>query len=122
VARAIKKKMARKRRHLRVRKKISGNAAVPRLNIYRSLKHIYAQLIDDLSGRTLVFASTLDPSLQDQLQKPGKQEAARLVGELLAQRALQNGIEQAVFDRGGYRYHGRIKALADGARDKGLKF
>lgn len=122
MAHAVKKKMARKRRHLRVRKKISGNAKVPRLNVYRSLKHIYAQLIDDLSGRTLVFASSLDPSLQDQLKKPGKQESARLVGELLAQRALQNGIEQAVFDRGGYRYHGRIKALADEARNKGLKF
>jgi large subunit ribosomal protein L18 len=122
VARATEKRIARKRRHLRVRKKVSGNAEIPRLNVYRSLKHIYAQLIDDHSGRTLVFASTLDPSLQGQLTTPGNQDSARLVGELLAKRALQKGIEQAVFDRGGYLFHGRVKALADGARSQGLKF
>jgi large subunit ribosomal protein L18 len=122
VARATEKRIARKRRHLRVRKKVSGNAEIPRLNVYRSLKHIYAQLIDDHSGRTLVFASTLDSSLQGQLTTPGNQDSARLVGELLAKRALQKGIEQAVFDRGGYLFHGRVKALADGARSQGLKF
>ncbi|MGI6307291.1 MAG: 50S ribosomal protein L18 [Dethiobacteria bacterium] len=122
MARATEKRIARKRRHLRVRKKVSGNAEIPRLNVYRSLKHIYAQLIDDHSGRTLVFASTLDPSLQGQLTTPGNQDSARLVGELLAKRALQKGIEQAVFDRGGYLFHGRVKALADGARSQGLKF
>lgn len=122
MARATEKRIARKRRHLRVRKKVSGNAEIPRLNVYRSLKHIYAQLIDDHSGRTLVFASTLDSSLQGQLTTPGNQDSARLVGELLAKRALQKGIEQAVFDRGGYLFHGRVKALADGARSQGLKF
>ena len=122
MASATEKRIARKRRHLRVRKKVSGSANVPRLNVYRSLKHIYAQLIDDQSGRTLVFASTLEPSLRDQLKATGDQASARLVGELLAKRALQKGIGQAVFDRGGYLYHGRIKALADGARGEGLKF
>ena len=119
--RALKKRAARKRRHIRVRKKIYGSAEIPRLNVYRSLKHIYAQLIDDYSGHTLVYASTLDPSLQGKLTVSGNQEAARLVGELLAKRALEKGIERAVFDRGGYLYHGRVRALAEGARSQGLK-
>lgn len=119
--RALKKRAARKRRHIRVRKKIYGGAEIPRLNVYRSLKHIYAQLIDDYSGHTLVYASTLDPSLQGKLTVSGNQEAARLVGELLAKRALEKGIERAVFDRGGYLYHGRVRALAEGARSQGLK-
>jgi len=122
VARALRKRIARKRRHIRVREKVGGNAEIPRLNVYRSLRHIYAQLIDDYSGHTLVSASTLDPSLQGQLTVSGNREAARRVGELLAQKALEKGIERAVFDRGGYLYHGRVKALAEGARSKGLKF
>ncbi|NMB35449.1 MAG: 50S ribosomal protein L18 [Firmicutes bacterium] len=122
MARALRKRIARKRRHIRVREKVGGNAEIPRLNVYRSLRHIYAQLIDDYSGHTLVSASTLDPSLQGQLTVSGNREAARRVGELLAQKALEKGIERAVFDRGGYLYHGRVKALAEGARSKGLKF
>jgi len=86
------------------------------------LKHIYAQLIDDQSGRTLISASTLDPSLQGQLKATGNKEAARMVGELLAKKALEKGIYRVVFDRGGFLYHGRIKALAEGARSGGLKF
>ena len=121
MAQALEKRIARKRRHIRVRRKISGNAETPRLNVYRSLRHIYAQLIDDQSGHTLAFASTLDPCLQGQLTTSGNQEAARLVGELLAKRALEKGIERAVFDRGGYLYHGRVKALAEGVRSQGLK-
>lgn len=116
------KRRARKKRHLRVRKKISGTPERPRLNVYRSLKHIYAQVIDDTSGHTLVSASTLDPSLKGKLAKTGNKEAARLVGELLAEKALSKGIKRVVFDRGGYLYHGRIKALAEGARSRGLEF
>lgn len=107
---------------MRVRKKVYGNSESPRLNVYRSLKHIYAQLIDDQSGRTLISASTLDPSLQGQLKTAGNREAARTVGELLAKKALEKGIDRVVFDRGGFLYHGRIKALAEGARSGGLKF
>ncbi len=116
------KSEARKRRHLRVRKKVSGTPERPRLNVYRSLRHIYAQLIDDISGRTLVFASTLDLDLRDQLTVGGNKDAARQVGELLGKRALDKGFEQVVFDRGGYLYHGRVQALAEGARAQGLKF
>lgn len=122
MARVQEKIKARKKRHLRVRKKIFGNAERPRLNVYRSLKHIYAQLIDDNSGHTLIYASTLDPALKGQIKSTGNKEAARMVGELLAKRALEQGIEQVVFDRGGFLYHGRIKALAEGARNMGLKF
>ncbi len=121
MAQALEKRVARRRRHIRVREKINGTAEIPRLNVYRSLKHIYSQLIDDQAGHTLVSASTLDPSLQGQLAASGNQEAARLVGELLAKRALAKDIEQAVFDRGGCLYHGRLKALAEGARSQGLK-
>lgn len=116
------KSEARKRRHLRVRKKVSGTPERPRLNVYRSLRHIYAQLIDDISGRTLVFASTLDLDLRDQLTVAGNKDAARQVGELLGKRAQDKGFGQVVFDRGGYLYHGRVKALAEGARSQGLKF
>ena len=118
----LDKTKARKRRHFRVRKKINGNPENPRLNVYRSLRHIYAQIIDDTSRRTLVFASTLDPSLKEQLSSTGNKEAARLVGELLAKRALEKGINTVVFDRGGFLYHGRVKSLAEGARSQGLKF
>jgi large subunit ribosomal protein L18 len=122
VAVKMLKSEARKRRHLRVRKKVSGTPERPRLNVYRSLRHIYAQLIDDISGRTLVFASTLDLDLRDQLTVAGNKDAARQVGELLGKRAQDKGFEQVVFDRGGYLYHGRVKALAEGARSQGLKF
>lgn len=112
----------RKRRHRRVRGKVSGTPARPRLNVFRSLKHIYAQVIDDSTGRTLAAASTLDPSLRSGLPRGGDCAAARKVGELLAQRALDRGIKDVVFDRGGYLYHGRVKALAEAAREKGLNF
>jgi large subunit ribosomal protein L18 len=122
LARTLDKEQARKRRHLRVRKKVFGTAGKPRLNVYRSLKHMYAQIIDDNSGHTLVSVSTLDPSLRGQFSTRGNREAARLLGESLAQKALKMGIEQVVFDRGGYLYHGRVQALAEGARSRGLKF
>ncbi len=122
MAQTIAKSKARKRRHLRVRKKVAGSPESPRLSVYRSLKHIYAQLIDDHSGRTLAFASTLDPSLRGQTETVDNKAAARMAGELLAQRALEKGIKKVVFDRGGFLYHGRIKALADGARSQGLEF
>lgn len=112
----------RKRRHQRVRVKISGDAVRPRLNVFRSSKHIYAQIIDDQSGKTLAAASSLDPELREQSARGSDCEAAGKVGALLAQRALDSGIKEVVFDRGGYRYHGRVKALADAAREEGLNF
>jgi large subunit ribosomal protein L18 len=116
------KNKARLKRHLRVRKKISGTPARPRLSVYRSSKHIYAQLIDDISGRTLVSASTVDKELAGQVKNGGNVEAARMVGQLIAKRAKEKGYEAVVFDRGGYLYHGRIQALADAAREGGLQF
>ena len=116
------KNEARLRKHLRVRKKISGTPERPRLNVYRSLKNIYAQIIDDKSGRTLVAASTLDEAIKGKIQNGGNKEAAREVGKLIAQRALDKGINSVVFDRGGYIYHGRVKELAEGAREAGLNF
>ena len=110
----------RKKRHARVRRKVSGTAERPRLNVYRSNKHIYAQLIDDEKGVTLASASTLDKELQ--LESTGNVEAAAKVGELIAKRALEKGIKSVVFDRGGYVYHGRVKALAEAARENGLEF
>jgi len=118
----ISRNEARKRRHLRVRKKISGTPERPRLSVFRSLKHIYAQLIDDTRGVTLVSASTLDKELAGQITGGGNVEAARKVGELIAKRALEKGYAKVVFDRGGYLYHGRIRALADAAREAGLEF
>jgi len=117
-----KSRIARKRRHTRVRARISGTADRPRLNVFRSLGHIYAQVIDDTAGHTLASASTIDRDLRDKVEGKNKSEAAKLVGELIAQRAQQAGVKTVVFDRGGYRYHGRVKALADGAREGGLKF
>ncbi len=114
--------LARKRRHRRVRKKISGTAERPRLNVFRSLRHIYAQIIDDDRGRTLVAASTQDPALRDQLAGLDKTAQAKVVGQALAERAQAKSVRQVVFDRGGYKYHGRVKALADGAREGGLEF
>jgi large subunit ribosomal protein L18 len=109
----------RVRRHLRVRKKVSGSAIRPRLVVNRSARHMFAQIVDDAEGRTLAAASTLDESIRE--TEGDKTAKARKVGELLAQRAAEAGIEAVVFDRGGYRYHGRVAALADGAREGGLK-
>ncbi len=117
-----KSRIARKRRHRRVRAKIAGTADRPRLNVFRSLGNIYAQVIDDVAGHTLVSASTIDRELRGKLNGKSKTEAAKMVGELVARRAQAAGIKQVVFDRGGYKYHGRVKALADGAREAGLKF
>ncbi len=111
----------RKRRQRRIRMKISGTPQRPRLNVFRSLHHIYAQVIDDVAGHTLVAASTMDKEVAAQVSGKKKSEQAALVGKIVAQRALDAGIQEVVFDRGGYIYHGRIKALADGAREGGLK-
>lgn len=110
----------RQKRHLRLRKKISGTANTPRLNVYRSNKNIFAQVIDDVKGVTLVSASSLDKDLQ--LANGGNAAAATAVGTLIAKKALEQGIKNVVFDRGGYLYHGRVKALADAAREAGLEF
>ena len=109
-------------RHARVRKKISGTPEMPRLCVYRSNKSIYAQVIDDTKGVTLVSASTIDPALKGQLDEQTKSAAAQLVGKLVAERALAAGIKDVVFDRGGYLYTGRVAALAAGAREAGLNF
>ena len=113
------KKAMRLHRHVRVRGKISGTPNRPRLNVFRSNANIYAQIIDDVNGVTLVSASTVEKSFEG---ATGNAEAAKKVGQLVAERALAKGIEEVVFDRGGYVYHGRVAALADGARDGGLKF
>ena len=110
---------ARLHRHLRVRGKVSGTAECPRLNVFRSTKNIYAQIIDDVKGVTLVAASSLDKEFNG---NGGNKEAARKVGEMIAKRAAEKGISQVVFDRGGYIFHGRVKELAEGAREGGLKF
>ncbi len=115
----VSKNVARKRRHIRVRKKISGTPALPRLNVYRSLQNIYAQIIDDTKGVTLASASSLDKEIDGY---GGNVEAATKVGKLIAQKAKAAGITEVVFDRGGYIYHGRVKALAEGAREGGLDF
>ncbi|MFC5653039.1 50S ribosomal protein L18 [Paenibacillus solisilvae] len=116
------KNKARLKRHLRVRKKINGTTQRPRLSVFRSSKHIYAQLIDDVLGVTVASASTLDKEIAGQVTNGGNTEAARKIGELIANRAKAKGVEQVVFDRGGYLYHGRIQALADAAREAGLEF
>lgn len=112
----------RKRRHFRLRQRIVGTSRRPRLNVYRSRSHIYAQVIDDSSGATLASASTLDPSLRNTLKETGNVESAKAVGKLLAERAKAAQITGVVFDRGGRVYHGRVKALADASREGGLKF
>ena len=109
-------------RHERVRKKISGTTESPRLCVFRSLKHIYAQLIDDTKGVTRVSASTLDPAIRGQLDELDKKGAAKLVGKTIAERAIQAGYKTVVFDRGGYVYTGRVQAVAEGAREAGLEF
>jgi large subunit ribosomal protein L18 len=116
------RRVARLRRHRRVRKHIVGTPDRPRLNVFRSLRHIYAQVIDDSRECTLVSASTMDQEVRTQLQGLSKTEQAQVVGKVLAERALSQGIGQVVFDRGGYKYHGRVKALADAAREGGLDF
>ena len=114
---------ARLRKHLRVRKKIKkGTPERPRLNVFRSLSHIYAQIIDDTTGNTLVAASTLDEAIKGKIKFGGNKEAAKEVGKLVAEKAVDKGIKLVVFDRGGYLYHGRIKELADAAREAGLEF
>jgi len=119
---AVKSRKARQRRHRRIRMKLSGTNEVPRLNVFRSVDHIYAQVIDDVAGHTMVSASTLDKQIQADLEGKTKKEQSVLVGKMVAERALAAGIKQVVFDRGGYLYHGRVKALADGAREGGLEF
>jgi large subunit ribosomal protein L18 len=113
---------ARRRRHARVRKRVQGTAARPRLCVFRSLSHIYAQVIDDESGRTVVAASDLEKEAQASADGTTKTGRAALVGRLVGQRARKKGIKEIVFDRGGYKYHGRVKALAEAAREAGLKF
>jgi large subunit ribosomal protein L18 len=114
--------VARARRHVRVRKNLAGTADRPRLNVFRSVSAIYAQVIDDQSGRTLVSASTVDHELREKVKGLKKAEQAKMIGQAVAERAKSKGIETVVFDRGGYRYMGRVKALADGAREGGLQF
>ncbi|MDF2947624.1 MAG: rplR [Bacillales bacterium] len=114
------KNVVRKKRHARVRTKVSGTTECPRLNVFRSNKHIYAQLIDDIKGVTIVSASTLDKEIG--LESTGNVDAATKVGELVAKRAIEKGVKIVKFDRGGYLYHGRIQALAEAAREAGLEF
>lgn len=113
---------ARERRHARVRARVEGTTARPRLNVFRSVNEIYAQVIDDSAGRTLVSASSIDKELREKMKGLKKAEQAKLVGKAVAERAKGKGIEIVVFDRGGFRYFGRVKALADGAREGGLQF
>ncbi|UCE71800.1 MAG: 50S ribosomal protein L18 [Nitrospiraceae bacterium] len=119
---SFNKEKARKKRQFRVRKKISGSPECPRLNVFRSINHIYAQLIDDFNGKTLVSASSTDKELKGKLNTGGNIDAAKVVGTLIAKRAVDKGVKKVVFDRGGNLYHGRVKALADGAREGGLEF
>ncbi|MGH9444789.1 MAG: 50S ribosomal protein L18 [Terriglobia bacterium] len=118
----VSRDVARRRIHTRIRKRMRRGVVSPRLNVFRSLNHIYAQIIDDQSGRTLVSASSLDQEARKTLHSGGNVAAAKAVGSVLASRAKGAGIERVVFDRGGYAYHGRVKALADAARAGGLKF
>jgi large subunit ribosomal protein L18 len=117
-----RKKLARSKRKKRVRSRVIGTPERPRLNVFRSLKHIYAQAIEDTTGKTLASASTLSSELKGSLRYPGNVEAAKKVGELIAKKCLDKGIQKVVFDRSGYLYHGRIKALAEAARAGGLIF
>lgn len=117
-----KRSEMRVRRHQRVRKNLAGTSERPRLNVFRSLNQIYTQVIDDGIGRTLTSASTLDGEIKPKIKGMNKTEQAKLVGSLVAERALTLGIKEVVFDRGGYKYHGRVKAVADAAREAGLIF
>ena len=117
----VNRRLMREIRHRRVRKKVVGIPLRPRLNVFRSLNHIYVQLINDSQGHTLVAMSTLDPELRSRIGGMSKTEKAKVVGTMLAEKALSQGIKQVVFDRGGYKYHGRIEALAEAARQAGLE-
>lgn len=118
----LSRKQQTQRRHRRIRKKVNGTPERPRLSVFRSNMHIYAQVIDDVGQHTLVSASTLDPALKEAISSGGNCEASVAVGKLVAQKALEKGIQQVVFDRGGNLYHGRIRALAEAAREAGLQF
>ena len=123
----IDKNSVRQKRHARVRKNVTGTAEAPRMNVYRSLNHIYVQVIDDRAGNekggiTIAAASTMDKAVKEQIAGLSKTEAAKVVGTVVAQRAMEKGVTAVVFDRGGYLYTGRVKAVADGAREAGLKF
>ena len=118
----INRNLIRKRKHIRVRKKVTGTSERPRLNIYRSNTNIYAQLIDDRKGITLVSASSLEQTIKEKHSNGSNVATAKEVGKLVAARAIEKGIENVVFDRGGYIYHGRVKSLAEGARETGLRF
>jgi large subunit ribosomal protein L18 len=118
----VNRNEARLRRHRRVRKNIAGTPDCPRLNVFRSLEEIYAQVIDDEAGYTLAAASTVDREIRDQMEGKNKSDQARIVGEMVARRAKDKGVTRVVFDRGGYKYIGRVKALAEGARQGGLEF
>lgn len=122
MAKKVTRSKARQRRHLRVRKQIFGNSSRPRLNVFRSLSEIYVQLIDDEAGNTIVSASTIDRELRNEMKGKTKTEQAQIVGKAIADRAKSVGIKDVVFDRAGYKYIGRVKALADGAREGGLNF
>ncbi|MBI2832196.1 MAG: 50S ribosomal protein L18 [Chloroflexi bacterium] len=118
----VETREARIRRHARVRLNLKGTTERPRLSVFRSLNHVYAQVIDDIQGQTLASASTLDPEIKGETAGKTKTDEAKLVGSLVAKRALSKGISQVVFDRGGFQYHGRVQAVADAAREAGLKF
>jgi large subunit ribosomal protein L18 len=118
----VNRRKARERRRAHVRKRVVGTPERPRLNVFRSLNHIYAQIIDDTVGHTLVSASTIDTDIRDQVAGKSKTEQATVVGRAVAERALDQGVRQVVFDRAGYKFHGRIKALAEAARESGLEF
>ena len=120
--RAKERRLARRRRHRRVRKRVYGTSQRPRLCVFRSLRHMHAQVIDDVQGTTLAAASTLDAEVRTKLDGKDKAGQAAVVGELIAERALDAGIKQVIFDRGGCQYHGRVKALAEAAREGGLEF
>jgi len=117
-----KREALRQRRHRRVRKKVHGTPARPRLNVYRSLCNIYAQVIDDSKATTIAAASTIDREVRERLSSGGDVDSAKVVGELVAKRALEKGVKQVIFDRGGYKYHGRVRSLAEAAREAGLEF
>ena len=122
MVKSFDKNAQRMKRHTRVRGKISGTPERPRLNVYRSTNHIYAQVIDDIHGSTLASASTLDAEVKAQLEGKNKKDAAKIVGSVVGKRALEKGVKQVVFDRGGYLYTGRVASLAQGAREAGLDF
>jgi large subunit ribosomal protein L18 len=118
----VNRRKARLRRRKHIRKHVYGTPERPRLNVFRSLEHIYVQLIDDTVGNTLAAASTIDQELREQMSGLSKTEQARIVGKTVAERAVAKGVKTVVFDRGGYKYHGRVKALAEAAREAGLDF